>query len=42
MFSARFLIEFVKERHAEYAAALPLSVGQQLGLPLIILGLALL
>jgi len=42
VFSARFLIEFVKERHAAYAAGLPLSVGQLLSIPMIILGLALL
>lgn len=42
VFGARFFIEFVKERHAEYAAALPLSVGQLLSIPMVVVGLGLL
>lgn len=41
VFTARFLIEFVKQRQAPYAAGLPLSVGQLLSLPLIAAGGAL-
>ena len=41
VFTARFLIEFVKERHAAFAADLPLSMGQILSLPLIALGIGL-
>jgi prolipoprotein diacylglyceryl transferase len=42
MFSARFLVEFVKMRQAAYSQDLPLSVGQMLSLPLILAGVALL
>jgi len=41
VFGARFLIEFVKERHAAYAVALPLSVGQMLSIPLVLIGAVL-
>ena len=41
VFSARFLIEFVKERQAAYESTLPLSVGQWLSMPLICLGAVL-
>lgn len=41
VFSARFLIEFVKERHVPFEAALPLSMGQILSLPMILGGLLL-
>lgn len=39
VFLARFLIEFVKERHAAYEQALPLSMGQWLSLPFVLAGL---
>lgn len=39
VFGARFLIEFVKERHVAFEAGLPLSMGQILSIPLIALGL---
>lgn len=42
VFSARFLIEFVKVRQAAFGEALPLSVGQLLSLPAILVGVALL
>lgn len=42
VFSARFLIEFVKVRQAAYGGALPLSVGQLLSIPAIIIGIGLL
>lgn len=42
VFSARFLIEFCKERQAAFGADLPLSMGQWLSLPLVALGLFLL
>jgi len=41
VFGARFWIEFVKERQAAYAYDLPLSVGQLLSIPVVILGVAL-
>jgi prolipoprotein diacylglyceryl transferase len=41
IFAARFFIEFLKERQAAYEMNLPLSVGQWLSLPLILLGAAL-
>lgn len=41
VFSARFLIEFVKERHVPFEAALPLSLGQILSLPMILGGVFL-
>jgi prolipoprotein diacylglyceryl transferase len=41
VFGARFLIEFVKERHAAFEAGLPLSMGQILSVPMVALGLAL-
>lgn len=41
VFSARFVIEFVKERHVPFEAGLPLSMGQILSIPLVLLGLAL-
>jgi phosphatidylglycerol---prolipoprotein diacylglyceryl transferase len=42
VFSLRFLLEFLKERQADYEQNLPLSVGQWLSLPFIAAGLALL
>lgn len=41
MFSARFLIEFVKERHVPFEMGLPLSMGQLLSVPLVLAGVAL-
>jgi phosphatidylglycerol:prolipoprotein diacylglycerol transferase len=41
VFGARFLIEFVKERHSAFEAGLPLSMGQLLSVPMVLLGLAL-
>lgn len=41
VFSARFLIEFVKERHVPFEAGLPLSMGQILSIPMVILGIGL-
>jgi len=40
IFTARFFIEFVKTRQAHYSSDLPLSTGQMLSLPFIILGLS--
>ena len=40
-FAYRFFIEFVKERQANYGQDLPLSVGQLLSVPLVILGIFL-
>jgi phosphatidylglycerol:prolipoprotein diacylglycerol transferase len=40
-FSARFFIEFVKERHVPFEAGLPLSMGQILSIPMVILGVSL-
>jgi len=42
VFAARFLIEFVKERHVPFEAGLPLSMGQILSIPMVLLGLGLL
>ena len=42
VFSARFLLEFLKTRQAAYEASLTLSVGQWLSLPFVVLGLILL
>ncbi len=42
LFSARFLIEFTKAKQAAFDIPIPLSMGQILSLPLIILGLYLL
>ncbi len=41
VFTARFLIEFVKERQATYEQNLPLSVGQFLSIPFVLAGLIL-
>ncbi len=41
VFGARFLIEFLKERHAAFEAGLPLSMGQLLSIPIILLGLGM-
>ena len=41
VFGARFFIEFVKERHAAFEAGLPLSMGQILSIPIVVVGLAL-
>jgi phosphatidylglycerol---prolipoprotein diacylglyceryl transferase len=41
VFSARILIEFVKERQENYADGLPLNVGQLLSIPAILIGLYL-
>jgi phosphatidylglycerol---prolipoprotein diacylglyceryl transferase len=41
VFTARFLIEFVKERQATYEQNLPLSVGQLLSIPFVLAGLIL-
>ncbi len=38
VFTARFLVEFVKERQATYEQNLPLSVGQFLSIPFILAG----
>jgi prolipoprotein diacylglyceryltransferase len=42
VFSARFLLEFLKTRQAAYEASQALSVGQWLSLPFVVLGLMLL
>ena len=42
VFTARFLIEFVKVRQAAFGDALPLSMGQILSIPAVIAGLVLL
>ncbi|MDE3258032.1 MAG: prolipoprotein diacylglyceryl transferase [Gemmatimonadota bacterium] len=42
VFSFRVVVEFVKVRQAAYAHGFPLSVGQWLSIPLIILGIVLL
>ncbi len=42
IFSARFLIEFVKVRLSEYGNDIPLSTGQLLSVPMVIAGIALL
>jgi len=38
VFTARFLLEFLKERQADYGQNLPLSVGQILSIPFILAG----
>jgi prolipoprotein diacylglyceryl transferase len=40
-FAYRFFVEFVKERQATYGHDLPLSVGQWLSIPLVLLGIFL-
>ena len=42
IFSARFVIEFVKLRLSAYGADMPISTGQMLSTPMVIAGLALL
>ena len=42
VFSARFMIEFVKVRQAAFTEALPLSMGQLLSIPAVLAGLVLL
>ncbi|MEM8487600.1 MAG: prolipoprotein diacylglyceryl transferase [Bacteroidota bacterium] len=42
VFSARFLVEFVKVRQAAFAEGLPLSMGQLLSIPAVIAGVVLL
>ena len=42
VFSARFFLEYFKLPQAEYAATLPLSVGQILSIPAVLIGLFLL
>lgn len=42
LFTARFLIEFVKENQESYQNTLPINTGQILSLPLIIMGVVLL
>jgi prolipoprotein diacylglyceryltransferase len=42
VFAFRFGIEFLKERQAEYEKNLPLSVGQWLSIPFVVIGLVLL
>jgi prolipoprotein diacylglyceryl transferase len=41
VFGARFVIEFVKERHAAFEAGLPLSMGQILSIPVVLAGVSL-
>ena len=41
VFSARILIELVKERHVPFEMGLPLSMGQILSIPLVFAGLSL-
>ncbi len=38
VFSARFLIEFIKENQVEFEASLPLNMGQLLSVPAILIG----
>ena len=38
VFIARFFLEYLKEHQAEYTSSLPLSTGQMLSIPFIILG----
>ena len=40
LFSARFLLEYTKTEQADYATAIPLTVGQMLSIPFILLGFA--
>ncbi len=42
VFSARFVIEFLKEPQEAFEAALPLDLGQLLSLPVVLIGLLLL
>lgn len=42
VFTARFFLEFIKVRQASYGYSFPLSVGQWLSLPFIVLGIVLL
>ncbi len=42
VFSARFLIEFVKTRQEAFSMGIPISMGQLLSLPLIVVGIVLL
>jgi len=42
VFTARFFIEFVKERHVPFEAGLPLSMGQILSIPMVAMGVGLL
>jgi prolipoprotein diacylglyceryltransferase len=39
IFGARFLIEFVKERHVPFEMGLPLSMGQILSIPVVAFGI---
>ena len=39
MFTARFLLEYVKTRQADYTTSLPFTTGQMLSVPFIVLGL---
>jgi len=39
LFSARFLLEYTKTEQADYATALPFTVGQLLSIPFILLGI---
>ncbi len=41
VFGARFFIEFLKERHAAFEAGLPLSMGQLLSVPVVMVGFGL-
>jgi len=41
VFSARFLVEFVKEKQASYSSDLVLSTGQMLSIPFLLLGFVL-
>jgi prolipoprotein diacylglyceryl transferase len=41
VFGMRILIEFVKERQAPFAETLPLSMGQMLSIPMVVVGVAL-
>lgn len=42
VFTARFFLEFIKERQADYEKNFPLSVGQWLSIPFVVLGVFLL
>jgi prolipoprotein diacylglyceryltransferase len=42
VFSCRFFLEFAKVRQAAYGHGVPLSVGQWLSIPLVIIGAVLL
>jgi len=39
LFSARFILEYFKTEQADYSLAIPLTVGQMLSIPFIILGI---